>query len=55
MKKLTLGKVVDVFANYYNIAKESDYIRKPLSWSLYHTWRWTDSVEQSREIKGEDR
>lgn len=36
---------------FYVDAKNNDYIRKPVSWALYHTWKWADAYEQPREIK----
>lgn len=32
-------------------AMKSDYIKKPISWALYQTWKWADVTEE--EIKAE--
>lgn len=37
---------------FYVDAKNNDYIRKPVSWALYHTWKWADAYEQPRELRG---
>ena len=34
-------------------AMKSDYIRKPISWALYQTWKWADANEEEREINDE--
>ena len=36
----------DVF-NLYQIAKDMDDIRKPISYALYHTWKEWDRKENS--------
>lgn len=51
MAKLKIPKV-----NTYNVelkleklieeAQEDKYIKKPISWALYHTWKWADANEE---------
>lgn len=34
-------------------AMKSDYIRKPISWALYQTWKWADANEEEREVNAD--
>lgn len=33
-------------------AMKSDYIKKPISWALYQTWKWADATEEERGVRG---
>lgn len=48
-KKITIGKVIDMIANYHYEAVISPTIRKPMSWAIYQTWKWVD--EHEKEMK----
>ena len=30
-------------------AQKNSYIRKPISWALYQTWKWANQNEEERE------
>lgn len=45
---MTLGKVVDYFLKEYNKALKNSYVRKPISYALYHTWKMIDEKEKPR-------
>lgn len=47
---MKLGKVVDHLTNLYKQVKDNPKVRQPLSFSLYHTWRWCQKFEKVREI-----
>ena len=44
--------IIDVI-NAYEIAKKSDYVSKPISYALYHTWKQWDAKEK-RRVKDEN-
>lgn len=49
--KLTeLGKVIMHLISEYDKAKEVDYIRKPISYALYQTWKMWDSKERESKV-----
>jgi hypothetical protein len=33
------------FEEYYEKAMKNPFIRKPIAWSLYQTWKWVDANE----------
>lgn len=33
----------------------SDYIKKPISWALYQTWKWADATEEEIRAESEDK
>ena len=41
-----IGKAVMNLIEEYNIAKESSYVRKPISYALYQTWKKWDKKEE---------
>lgn len=41
------------FEKYVEQAKEDNYIKKPIAWALYQTWKWADFNE--KEVKKNDR
>lgn len=34
-------------------AVNDSYVRKPLSWALYQTWKWADANETPREVEND--
>ena len=46
---MTVGAVVEEFLIYYADALKKNYIRKPVSWALYQTWKWADVHEAERK------
>ena len=43
------GKAVMNLVEEYGIAKESSYVRKPISYALYQTWKKWDKMEEGEE------
>ena len=46
--KITTDKAFKKFLEYYNRAVKNKVIDKPISWSLYQTWKWSDKKEKPR-------
>lgn len=46
--KITADKAFKKFLEYYNRAVKNKVIDKPISWSLYQTWKWSDEKEKPR-------
>lgn len=42
MKELTLEKVIKMLEEEYERAKQKDFVRDPLAYALYHTWKKVD-------------
>lgn len=49
-----IGKAVMNLIEEYDIAKDSGYVRKPISYALYQTWRRWDEKEKPRQAKKEE-
>lgn len=49
-----IGKAVMNLIEEYGIAKDSGYVRKPISYALYQTWRRWDKTEKPREAEKEE-
>lgn len=53
--KFTTGEImryntaIKHFIKEYERAKDLAYVRKPVSYALYKTWRWCDSYEKERK------
>lgn len=45
---LTLQDVVDVLKTEYMKAKANKHVMKPLSYALYQTWKFIDSIEENQ-------
>jgi hypothetical protein len=45
---ITIGDVVILLNNLYKKAKSLEYVKKPMSWALYHTWQEIDKKERKR-------
>lgn len=48
---MTLGKVLDIFIDKYNEAREHKYVSKPISWALFYTWSIVDKKEKARKVE----
>ena len=48
-------RAIRKFNEFYDKALKSDYVEKPISWALYHTWKWFDNNEKSRRAESEDK
>lgn len=45
---ITIGDVVIMLNDMYKKAKSLEYVQKPMSWALYHTWQEIDKKERTR-------
>ena len=45
--------IVDLIENY-DIAKGSTYVKKPISYALYHTWKKWDKKEEEKDDETKD-
>ncbi len=50
-KMTPLGKAIVDLIETWDIANSSDYVRKPISYALYYTWKKWDKQEQVREVE----
>ena len=47
-KMTPLGKAIVDLIETWDIANSSAYVRKPISYALYHTWKKWDKKEEPR-------
>lgn len=54
---MTIGRAIDHLIAEYFDAIQKDYVRKPVAYALYHTWKWVDAKEKTRkkEVQDDDR
>jgi len=45
---MSIAKVIKHLKKEYDKAQKVDFIRKPLSFALYQTWRWCDRIEEEQ-------
>ena len=50
---MTLDDAINLLTENYKIAQEREFIAKPLSWALYHTWDEIDKKEKRRKLSNE--
>lgn len=50
--RVDIWKVIVLLYENYKKALDQDFVMKPISYALYHTWKYVDKVEKSR-MKGE--
>lgn len=48
MAKLFIGDAIIQLYEQYKIAKALDFVKKPISYALYQTWKLYDKIEKSR-------
>ena len=44
-------KAIDDFLKELETARANEYIRKPIAWALYQTWKKYNEIEKPRRIK----
>ena len=49
MAKITCKKVIRIFLKKYYLALDNPIVKKPVSYALYHTWKYFDEREKPRE------
>lgn len=47
---MTIRDVIDKLIENWKSALKKDYVRKPLSFALYETWKWANRNETVREV-----
>lgn len=47
-RKATIDNAMRIFLEQYAEAKENKIVQKPISYALYKTWRYFDSIEKVR-------
>lgn len=47
--KIDIGKVVVLLYENYKTAVENKSVHKPISYALYSTWKYVDSIEKKRD------
>lgn len=50
---MTLTQAITKLKEYYDKAKVTRSIRKPLSWSFYKAWQYVDKYERERDYTDE--
>lgn len=43
---MKIEKALALLVGEYNQCKDNQWIRKPVSYALYHTWKWCDANEK---------
>ena len=43
-----IGKTIVLVYENYKSALENPIVRKPISYALYHTWKYVDSIEKEQ-------
>lgn len=46
---MTIKDVINKLIDNWKIALTKDYVRKPLSFALYETWKWANRNETVRQ------
>jgi len=48
---MKIDNVIKILRENYKRAVNSDYVRKPIAWALYQTWREIDALEEKEKRK----
>lgn len=48
-----IGKVIVCLYENYKKAEKSKIVKKPVSYALYETWKYVDSIEEERKLKND--
>ena len=52
--KISISRVIRKLSQCYYDSLTKEYIRKPISYSLYQTWKYFDNIEEAREANDND-
>lgn len=52
--KVNVYDIERMFERYVEQAINDKYIKKPILWALYQTWKWADFNEREREVNADD-
>lgn len=47
---MRFSTVISRLTKEYEKAKELKFVRKPISYALYNTWKWSDRYEKARPV-----
>lgn len=47
-RKATIDNAMRLFLEQYAEAKRNKFVKKPISYALYQTWIYFDSIERER-------
>lgn len=50
----TIGDAITEVIEIWQIAKKTSYVKKPISYALYHCWKKFNYLESSRDIEVEE-
>jgi len=48
---MTIGQAINRLIEEWEASKKSEYVRKPVAYALFHTWKWADAYEKERQKK----
>lgn len=46
---MTLEHAITLLQKQYEEAKKSPYVKNPLAWALYHTWKMADKERRGKQ------
>ena len=46
---MTFEQAIAILRKQYEKAKESPYVKNPLTWALYHTWKMADKERLDKQ------
>jgi hypothetical protein len=52
--KVNVYDIERMFEKYVEYGMNNKYIKKPITWALYKTWKWADKYEKEREVNVDD-
>lgn len=52
--KVNIYDAERMFERYVEQAINDKYIKKPIAWALYQTWKWANFNEKEREVKADE-
>ena len=47
---MQIDKVIELLKTNYDRALSLSFVRKPLAWALYTTWKYVDQKEKARKL-----
>ena len=48
-RKASVENAIRLFLELYDDAKKNKIVQKPISYALYHTWQYFDTIEKARK------
>lgn len=53
-QKVNIYDAERMFERYVEYGMNNKYIKKPITWALYKTWKWADKYEKEREVNADE-